>query len=176
MSSFICWCHVFLGRPRRLVPGIASSITLRVTLFTYLHWTCLVLNAFLHTVGQHCETNIDDCTPDPCRNGRCVDRVDGYTCVCQPQYVGVNCAHHVCDESTSPCLNGGTCFVTDNKARCKCLPAFAGDLCEREKCLNVTCLNEGACLNGICICQQGKNESNMTHKMNLLSLILYRCG
>ena len=32
MSSLICWCHVFLGRPRRLVPGIASSITLRVTL------------------------------------------------------------------------------------------------------------------------------------------------
>ena len=32
MSSFICWCHVFLGRPRRLVPGIAISITLRVTL------------------------------------------------------------------------------------------------------------------------------------------------
>ena len=27
MSSFICWCHIFLGRPRRLVPGIASSRT-----------------------------------------------------------------------------------------------------------------------------------------------------
>ena len=40
MSSLICWCHVFLGRPRRLVPGIASSITLRVTLFSSLLWTC----------------------------------------------------------------------------------------------------------------------------------------
>ena len=27
MSSLVGWCHVFLGRPRRLVPGIASSIT-----------------------------------------------------------------------------------------------------------------------------------------------------
>ena len=39
-SSFICWCHVFLGRPRRLVPGIASSITLRVTVFASRLWTC----------------------------------------------------------------------------------------------------------------------------------------
>ena len=40
MSSFIWWCHVFLGRLRRLVPGIASSITLRVTLVAYRLWTC----------------------------------------------------------------------------------------------------------------------------------------
>ena len=39
MSSFICWCHVFLGHPRRLVPGIANYITLRVTLFASLIWT-----------------------------------------------------------------------------------------------------------------------------------------
>ncbi len=40
MSSFVCWCHVFVGRPRRLVPGIASSITLHVTLVAYRLWTC----------------------------------------------------------------------------------------------------------------------------------------
>ena len=33
-------CHVFLGRPRRLVPGIARFITLRVTLFASRLWTC----------------------------------------------------------------------------------------------------------------------------------------
>ena len=33
MLSLICWCHVLLGRPRRLAPGITSAITLRVTLF-----------------------------------------------------------------------------------------------------------------------------------------------
>ena len=31
MSSLSCWCHVFLGRPRRLAPGIARFVTLRVT-------------------------------------------------------------------------------------------------------------------------------------------------
>ena len=40
MSSLICWCYVFLGRPRLLVAGIASSITLRVTLFASRLWTC----------------------------------------------------------------------------------------------------------------------------------------
>ena len=40
MSSLICWCHVFLGCHRRLVPGIASSIILRVTLFASRIWTC----------------------------------------------------------------------------------------------------------------------------------------
>ena len=38
MSSLICWCHVLLGRPRRLVSGIASSITLRVTLSASRLW------------------------------------------------------------------------------------------------------------------------------------------
>ena len=40
MSSFNCWCHVFLGRPRRLVPGMARCITLRVTLSESRLWTC----------------------------------------------------------------------------------------------------------------------------------------
>ena len=42
MASFICWCHVLLGRPRRLVglPDIASYITLRVTMFASRLWTC----------------------------------------------------------------------------------------------------------------------------------------
>ena len=33
MSSFIRGCHVFLGPPRRLVPGTVRSITMRLTLF-----------------------------------------------------------------------------------------------------------------------------------------------
>ena len=40
MSSFSCWGHVFLGHPRRLVPGMARFITLRVTLSASRLWTC----------------------------------------------------------------------------------------------------------------------------------------
>ena len=112
-----------------------------------------------HFLGDYCEKNIDDCATAPCLNdGRCVDRVDDYRCVCQPEYVGVNCSRHVCDEDTSPCVNGGSCHVVDNEARCLCPPAFSGDVCEHDKCLDVTCLNDGTCVTGICLCQQGKYE------------------
>ena len=40
MSSFNCWCHVFLGRPRRLVTGMARFITLRVAFSASPLWTC----------------------------------------------------------------------------------------------------------------------------------------
>ena len=40
MSSLSCWCHVFLGRLRRLAPGIARFITMRVTLLASRLWTC----------------------------------------------------------------------------------------------------------------------------------------
>ena len=35
--------------------------------------------------------DINDCKPDPCKHGSCVDRVISYTCVCDPGYSGVNC-------------------------------------------------------------------------------------
>ena len=40
MLSVICWCHVFLGLPRLLVPGNVRSIVPRVTLFASLRWAC----------------------------------------------------------------------------------------------------------------------------------------
>jgi probable HAF family extracellular repeat protein len=42
--------------------------------------------------GDNCETNIDDCAPNPCENGgRCDDLVAGYECVCGKTFTGVNC-------------------------------------------------------------------------------------
>jgi probable HAF family extracellular repeat protein len=42
--------------------------------------------------GETCETNIDDCAPNPCENGgRCDDLVAGYECVCGKTFTGVNC-------------------------------------------------------------------------------------
>ena len=68
MSSFICWCHVFLGRPRRLVLGIASSITLRVTLVALANNLCEGniealanrLNEFLVSVSNNLPRLTDD--------------------------------------------------------------------------------------------------------------------
>ena len=36
-------------------------------------------------------TDIDDCSPDPCSYGTCLDGVDGYRCVCLVGYTGTRC-------------------------------------------------------------------------------------
>jgi len=42
--------------------------------------------------GTACETNIDDCDPNPCLNGgTCTDGVDDYACSCIDGYTGTNC-------------------------------------------------------------------------------------
>jgi uncharacterized membrane protein len=42
--------------------------------------------------GDLCEKNIDDCTPNPCRNGgRCEDAVGEHSCVCDGRFTGDDC-------------------------------------------------------------------------------------
>ncbi|KAL9952656.1 hypothetical protein ACROYT_G039940 [Oculina patagonica] len=51
-----------------------------------------VCNCQMGYVGVHCQTNINECSSNPCLNGAtCVDQVNGYVCNCQPGYTGVNC-------------------------------------------------------------------------------------
>ena len=42
--------------------------------------------------GSECENNIDECDPDPCKNGgTCTDDINGYNCTCVPGYTGSDC-------------------------------------------------------------------------------------
>jgi hypothetical protein len=42
--------------------------------------------------GATCQTNINDCSPNPCQNGgTCTDGVNSYTCACPAGYSGTNC-------------------------------------------------------------------------------------
>ncbi|KAL3848594.1 hypothetical protein ACJMK2_019443, partial [Sinanodonta woodiana] len=36
------------------------------------------------TTGTYCERDIDDCDPNPCNNGVCRDKRNGYQCFCIP--------------------------------------------------------------------------------------------
>ena len=35
--------------------------------------------------------DVDDCSPNPCVNGQCIDGVNSYECECTPGYRGKNC-------------------------------------------------------------------------------------
>lgn len=53
------------------------------------HFVCICAAGF---TGVICDENIDDCTPNPCIHGTCVDHVAGFSCSnCEPGYQGNLC-------------------------------------------------------------------------------------
>ncbi len=47
------------------------------------------------SAGMNCEINIDDCKSKPCDYGKCIDKINGYECVCEPGYTGES-EQHLC--------------------------------------------------------------------------------
>lgn len=61
--------------------------------------------------GAHCETNIDDCAIDVCRNGGlCIDGVANFTCQCAEGWTGDNCTIDISECTINPCLQDGICI------------------------------------------------------------------
>ncbi len=58
---------------------------------------CFVLTAQFLNTEYICEyesfvlTVIDDCDTSPCQHGSCLDLVNDYACLCDPDYTGFNC-------------------------------------------------------------------------------------
>ena len=50
--------------------------------------------------GQLCDVNIDECSPNTCSHGTCIDGVNDYTCQCDPGYTGRHCTINI-DECQS---------------------------------------------------------------------------
>ncbi|XP_023932138.1 zonadhesin isoform X2 [Lingula anatina] len=80
--------------------------------------------------GQDCETNIDDCIPDPCVHGTCIDGDNDYTCACENGWIGKNCDINEDDCSPNPCQNGGICNDLVADYRCDCINGYVGRNCE----------------------------------------------
>ncbi len=82
--------------------------------------------------GRLCESNIDNCKPDPCHHGTCIDGIASYTCNCEPGYTGYRCENQLNECHSNPCQNGGKCVDLVNKYICQCQHGTSGE----EWCIN----------------------------------------
>ncbi|XP_065894910.1 uncharacterized protein [Dysidea avara] len=95
---------------------------------------CTMCNCPTGFVGSACETNINDCDPNPCQNGgSCTDGVGSFTCDCHNGFSGANCnkgchLSGVCNDdsitiqatsASDCCEKGGRSFSDESD----CLPA-----------------------------------------------------
>lgn len=71
---------------------------------------------------------MDDCSPDPCHHGRCVDGIASFSCACAPGYTGTRCESQVDECRSQPCRHGGKCLDLVDKYLCRCPPGTTGGL------------------------------------------------
>ena len=74
--------------------------------------------------------------PDPCINGQCTDKVNGYECICTAGYTGNNCDSNINDCLPDPCING-QCTDKVNGYECICTDGYYGKNCEHKESIQV---------------------------------------
>ncbi|KAG7249096.1 hypothetical protein CRUP_014358 [Coryphaenoides rupestris] len=68
--------------------------------------------------GTLCESNTNNCQPDPCHHGTCVDAIASYSCQCHAGYTGYRCENQLNECHSNPCHHGGKCVDLVNKYIC----------------------------------------------------------
>ena len=98
--------------------------------------------------GQQCHIDNDECSTNPCANGRCVDMIADYLCECNFGFTGRNCEINIDNCIANACLNNGTCVDDIESFYCDCPQGFGGSRCETESTCELqqdTCQNSGLC-------------------------------
>jgi hypothetical protein len=92
--------------------------------------------------GSTCQTNIDDCDPNPCDNGGvCTDGIDAFACACASGFVGATCSEIdprcLPDDSDAACPVGdldadGVRNGDDVAPADPCQPSSTADRCDAD--------------------------------------------
>ncbi|XP_054303867.2 latent-transforming growth factor beta-binding protein 2 isoform X1 [Pongo pygmaeus] len=94
------------------------------------------------TFGQTMYTDADECVifgPGLCPNGRCLNTVPGYVCLCNPGF-HYDASHKKCedhDECQDLACENGECVNTEGSFHCFCSPPLTLDL-SQQRCMNST--------------------------------------
>jgi hypothetical protein len=95
--------------------------------------------------GDLCESEFDNCDPDPCLNGgECFDGDNAAYCMCPEGWDGATCEHDHDDCADDPCLNGGVCTDGFMSRTCTCSPGFSGERCEGALLRSCSAIHEVA--------------------------------
>ena len=124
--------------------------------------------------GPCCETNSDDCVGANCSemyyNTRCVDRDNGFDCVCNLGYTGEDCDVRIDYCVNVSCSSNGVCVNSIYGYDCSCNTGFAGVLCEHDidNCVGVNCSGNGVCVDEVdgykCQCNNSYEGRDCQHQ------------
>lgn len=85
---------------------------------------------FFKLIGRSCETIIDSCLGNQCKNGAtCVSQQYGYSCKCMPGYGGQLCEVNIDECAANPCQHG-QCRDGVNRYICDCYAGYTGTNCD----------------------------------------------
>uniref|UniRef100_A0A3Q3BCJ2 von Willebrand factor D and EGF domains n=1 Tax=Kryptolebias marmoratus TaxID=37003 RepID=A0A3Q3BCJ2_KRYMA len=123
--------------------------------------------------GRRCEVDMDDCKPNPCRLGRCIDGPNLFSCICPPGMTAtrrapssVDRVHQDTAATEKPATVSPTFLSSDNKTcgrnmectlpnTCTCKEGYTGYNCHIAVC-RPDCKNQGKCVKpDVCECPAG---------------------
>lgn len=163
--------------PSSTTTDLISSLTILETTTIMKTTTAITLIEFSSIVPTTTTTNPitttrdKNCDENLCEhNSTCVSLINirdkfylkrSYLCECPIGFSGSLCEKDLRPCSNYVCINNSTCEYLNNnnvEFKCNCQPGFEGLFCETNTaCHNVTCLNNGNCIDGInnnytCLC------------------------
>ena len=156
----LCLCFPTLA----FQPRIPDCLHFTHTRMSTLHLIVLIRSRISHVSdfpvlagyrGRLCETEIDPCLSQPCRNGATCNSLDGgsYSCTCPLGTTGLYCGVDINECESQPCQNGGQCSQPGlGSFQCACEPGYTGNTCETgelgHQCCSACCVvfvNISAC-------------------------------